>query len=240
MKGTFLVTCLLAGACTVVSLKNTVHAQDRHGRKTRAQSQSRDDSKVPLNDASDTPESKIQRGFDAAPVPLNLDGKDLGLAGLGSYLVNIVGDCNGCHSSGPATEYTQGSPYFGQPKVVNPAVYLGGGRDFGALIPGTADITSRNLTPDNTGLPAGGRTYDEFLQIMRTGVDLDMAHPNCSGAPNSGCLLPPFKGDLLQIMPWPTFQAMSDHEIRAIYEYLKAIPCISGPPAPSLLHNDCN
>jgi hypothetical protein len=235
-----MVTCFLAGACMMVSLKDPVHAQDRHDRKARAQSPKRDDSHVSLNDASDSMESKVQRGFDAAPVPLNLDGKDLGLAGLGSYIVNIQADCNGCHSAGPATEYAPGSPYFGQPKVVNPAVYLGGGDDFGALIPGTAHIISRNLTPDNTGLPAGGHTYDEFLQIMRTGADMDNAHPNCSGAPNDGCLLPPFKGDLLQIMPWPTFQGMSDHEIRAIYEYLKAIPCVTGPPAPSLLHNDCN
>lgn len=28
--------------------------------------------------ASDSKESKIQQGFDAAPVPLNLDGKDFG------------------------------------------------------------------------------------------------------------------------------------------------------------------
>jgi len=41
-------------------------------------------------------------------------------------------------------------------------------------------------------------------------------------------------------MPWPTFQSMTDHDLRAIYEYLSAIPCIEGPPAPSILHNDCH
>jgi hypothetical protein len=41
-------------------------------------------------------------------------------------------------------------------------------------------------------------------------------------------------------MPWPIHQNMTDHDIRAIYEYLSAIPCIEGPPAPSILHNDCN
>jgi hypothetical protein len=40
--------------------------------------------------------------------------------------------------------------------------------------------------------------------------------------------VPPFDGDLLQIMPWPIYQHMTDHDIRAIYEYLKAIPCIQG------------
>jgi hypothetical protein len=38
----------------------------------------------------------IDEGFKIAPVPLNLAGKDWNLVGLGSYLVNAVGDCNGC------------------------------------------------------------------------------------------------------------------------------------------------
>ena len=52
-------------------------------------------------------------------------------------------------------------------------------------------------------------------------------------------------GDLLQIMPWPVFHHMTDHQIEAIYEYLSAIPCIdnnfSTPPAgaPDELRNDC-
>jgi hypothetical protein len=32
----------------------------------------------------------------------------------------------------------------------------------------------------------------------------------------------------LQVMPWPNPKDLSDHEIRAIYEYLKAVPCIQG------------
>src|SRR5450759_579554 len=61
----------------------------------------------------DSAESKIQWGFEIAPVPLNLHGKNRNLVGLGSYLVNAVGDCNGCHSAGPATEYTaSGNPYL--------------------------------------------------------------------------------------------------------------------------------
>ena len=70
----------------------------------------------------DNNESKIQVGFKIAPVPLNLDGKNRALVGLGSYIVNAQGDCNGCHSAGPATEFAPGgNPYFGQPEKVNPA-----------------------------------------------------------------------------------------------------------------------
>ena len=185
--------------------------------------------------AGDDDESKIQQGFAIAPVPLNLAGKDRGLVGLGSYIVNAQIDCNGCHTSAPRNmpwlEWVPGGiPYFGQrPTKVNPQYYLGGGQHF-TLIPGLPDIISRNLTPDKTGHPEGGRSFEEFVQILRTGVDLDHLHPN---------LPPPFDGSLLQIMPWPAFQNMTDHDLRAIYEYLSAIPCIEGPPSPDPLHNDC-
>lgn len=125
--------------------------------------------------------------------------------------------------------------------------YLAGGQDFGPAIPGPGyvgpDIISRNLTPDKTGLPEGGHTLSQFMQIMRHGTDFDHLHPTCTAVsptptpPN--CIPAPVDGDLLQIMPWPNFQDMSDRDIEAIYEYLKAIPCIAGPPAPSPLHNDC-
>ena len=95
-------------------------------------------------------ESRIQRGFDIAPVPLNLEGENRALVGLGSYIVNAVGDCNGCHSAGPATEFAKGgNPYFLSPpfsgKVeINTATYLGGGRDFGP-VGSVPHLYARNL-----------------------------------------------------------------------------------------------
>ena len=122
--------------------------------------------------------------------------------------------------------YSTGNPYLLSPPFVkeqiNPATYLGGGRDFGPF-PGPTSpthIVSRNLTPDKTGLPIGGDTFQEFRHTIRTGVDPDQLHP---------VLAPPFDGKKLQIMPWPAYQHMSDHDLRAIYEYLSAIPCIASP-----------
>jgi hypothetical protein len=188
-------------------------------------------------------DSRIQQGFAIAPVHLNLDGKDPALVGLGSYIVNATVPCNECHGAGPAiTQFAPGgNPYFGQAKVINQATYLGGGRDFGPVVPGSPHIISRNLTPDKTGLPEGGRSFADFVLTMRTGVDLDHLHPPCSpGATNyTGCIPAPFRGDLLQTMPWPGLQNLTDHDLRAIYEYLSAVPCVAGPPAPSPLHNDC-
>ena len=58
--------------------------------------------------------SVIEQGFASSPIPkdkLKLAGKDRALVGLGSYLVNGAGDCNGCHSSrafcGPAERFPE-------------------------------------------------------------------------------------------------------------------------------------
>lgn len=168
-------------------------------------------------------EAKVKRGLEIAPVKLDLRNKNRALVGLGSYIVNAVSGCNGCHSAGPQTQFLPGgNPYFGQAEETNPATYLGGGRDFGPYpFPNSpTHIVSRNLTPDHTGLPIGGDTFDEFRTTIRTGVDPDQLHPN---------LPPPFAGTLLQIMPWPEYRNMTDRDLRAIYEYLSAIPCVPGP-----------
>ena len=217
---------LVAGACLVLWAS------------TAATSRAHDDEGDNEADAA-----RIHRGFEIAPVPLNLKGKNRALVGLGSYLVNGVVGCNDCHSSGPQFTYAPGgNPYFkgNPPTIVNQSVYMGGGRSFGSLIPGTPEIVSRNLTPDVTGRPAGGLTYAQFEHIFRTGEDRDHLHPNCSHLRKTNCFpdKQPFNGDLLQIMPWSVFQYFSAHDIRAIYEYLRAIPCISGPPT-GVLHNDC-
>ena len=190
------------------------------------------------NNGSQDEKQMIQIGLAVAPVPLTMDRKDKDLVGLGSYIVNVTGDCNGCHSNGPATEFIHtGNPYQRQPPysgttTTNPATYLGGGRDFGPF-PGLTSplhIISRNLTPDKSGLPEGGHTLAEFIQIMRTGVDMDNAHPNCTGAPTANCMPFPFDGSKLQVMRWPAFRHMTDRQLTAIYTYLKAIPCLEGGP----------
>ncbi len=148
----------------------------------------------------DRDESKIQRGFAIAPVPLNLRGKNRALVGLGSYIVNAQGACNECHTS--PSFAPGGDPFLGEPSQVNAANYMGGGRFFGPV------IVSRNITPDEHGLPAG-LTRDQFITALRTGIDDD--------------------GEILQVMPWPVYGDMTDHDLKAIYEYLRCIPSLSGP-----------
>jgi hypothetical protein len=153
--------------------------------------------------------SKIQIGYRIAPVPLNLQGKNPALVGLGSYIVNAQADCAGCHSN---PQYAPGGdPHLGQPEVSDPSGHLRGGLPlFGPL------IVPRNLTPNAAGLPAG-LTLDQFLEVFSIGTDFDNAPPVVPG---------PHSPDLLQIMPWPVFSKMTDREKRAMYEYLRAIPCL--------------
>ena len=156
----------------------------------------------PKKDAEfETDEARIQRGFEISPVPLNLEGKDRNLVGLGSYIVNSSG-CTECHTW--PTWAPGGNPFKGEPERMNTAVYLAGGRPFPAY-PG---VKSRNLTPDPYyGLPAG-LTLHEFMNVMQHGQDQE--NP----------------GRILQVMPWPVFGRKTDYELRAIYEYLRAIPSL--------------
>ena len=232
-------------------------------------------------------EQLVHIGYAIAPVPLNLEGKNQDLVGLGSFIVNAQADCNGCHTAGgpPNFNYANnGNPYFlSQPlgTKTDPTTYLAGGSPFGQAVPSSASvggfpsgsvppsyppdgypidpttvfpyagpvIISRNLTPDKNGLPEG-HTLSAFMEILRTGKDFDNIHPTClsDSDPNIAlgtCVPPPVDGSKLQVMPWPLFHNMTDHQIEAIYEYLSAIPCIdndfSTPPAgaPNELRNDC-
>jgi hypothetical protein len=175
--------------------------------------------------------SVIQQGFAASPIPenqLNFSGNASQVA-IGSYLVNGVADCGGCHSfpkflkrgdkagSNPAA----GDPYQGTPRSqsvsqqlqanYNVSHYLAGGECFGPVM-------SRNLTPDGSGHPIG-LTEREFIKVMRTGEDVacekNPSEPICALGPNT---------PVLQTMPWPAYHSMTDADLKAIYAYLSAIP----------------
>jgi hypothetical protein len=160
--------------------------------------------------------TRIVRGFQIAPVTLNLQGKNLAFVGLGSYIVNAQGGCNDCHTSPPYAE--GGDPFAGDRKKVNAARYLAGGTPFGD--PTNPDTpVSRNLTPRANGLPAN-LTWEQFRRVLRTGADLKHRRP----------FAPSEDHDLLQVMPWPVYQDMTDLDLRAIYEYLRAIPSLPSTP----------
>ena len=89
-------------------------------------------------------ERRAAIGLRIAPLPLNLKGRNAELVGYGSYLVNAMVDCNGCHS---IQEYaTGGDPFLGQPKQIDATNYLRGGLG----LPGDNGqiVISRNIRPE--------------------------------------------------------------------------------------------
>lgn len=72
-----------------------------------------------------------------------------------------------------------------------------------------------NLTPDPTGI--GNWTEEQFFTALREG--------KYKGLAGSRPLLPP--------MPWEMYRNMTDHEIRAVFAYLKSIRPVDNlvPPA---------
>ena len=158
----------------------------------------------------DEGDPRVSQGFRLAPVHLTFDKRNRDLrdqVGLGSYLVNAVAGCNDCHT---CPSYAPGHDPYGPPfgplgggdGQINSDNYLAGGVPFNP--PG---VTSADLTPDPvTGRPDGNHTFAQFKSAMRTGHDPD--EPT----------------RILQVMPWPIFRNMSDDDLRAIYEYLRAIP----------------
>ena len=151
------------------------------------------------DDGDGATDSRIKIGRAIAPVKLNLEGKRASLVWLGSYIVNAQGGCNDCHTFPPFA--AGGDPYKGEMLAINDSKYLAGGRPFGPV------LKSRNITPDQSGMPAG-LTLDEFKSLLRTGRDPD--EPD----------------HILQVMPWPVYGKMNDRDLHAIYEYLSAIPSL--------------
>jgi len=123
--------------------------------------------------------------------------------GYGSYLVNAAGGCNDCHTN-PSYK-ADGDPFMGKTKILNSAGYMAGGVAFGPF-------TSRNITPSVDGPVTG--SLANFKTVLRTGADLRKLHPPIS--------------PLLQVMPWPVYQELTDPDIEAIFAYLSSIPCVEG------------
>lgn len=151
-------------------------------------------------------DERARLGMEMIPkgLTLNLEGLDRRKVGLGSYLIQTSG-CIDCHNR--PTYLPGGDPFKGEPEMQNVNDHLTGGRTFG-------EITADNLTPDANGLPAG-LSRDDFIKTMQTG-----RNPKDTD------------GKILQVMPWPSYGKMAKSELKAIYEYLRAIPQRPDNPAP--------
>src|SRR5215510_5025390 len=133
---------------------------------------------------------------------------ELRLRGKNRFLVGLgsylVNAGGGCNDCHTHPSFAPGGdPFQGETEIINTAQFLTGGRQFGP-------ITSANITPDENGRPAG-LTFEEFEHVLRTGED---------------------DGRILQVMPWNVYGKLTRLDLRAIYEYLSAIPSLPDNPDP--------
>ncbi len=117
----------------------------------------------------------------------------------GSYLVNQSASCGACHST-----RVDGSIFGGE----RTDMFLAGGTVIHEAELG-ATLAVPNLTPDvETGL--GAWSDDEILRAMRDGIARD------------GHLLIP-------MMPFTSYQYMSDEDARSVIAYLRSVPPVKNP-----------
>jgi mono/diheme cytochrome c family protein len=117
----------------------------------------------------------------------------------GAYIVNQAASCGACHTP------RAGNDIFASERT---DMYLAGGAyieekelDAGLIIP--------NITPDpTTGI--GAWSDDEIMRAIRDGVHRD------------GHLLIP-------MMPFTSYQYMSEDDVRAVVAYLRTVPPIKNP-----------
>jgi hypothetical protein len=141
-------------------------------------------------------------------VGFRINPVQLNLRGKNRLLVGLgsylVNATGGCNDCHTHPTFAPGGdPFKGETEIINTAQFLSGGRQFGP-------ITSANITPDEHGRPAG-LTFEEFEHLLRTGED---------------------DGRILQVMPWNVYGNMTRFDLRAIYEYLSAIPSLPDNPEP--------
>jgi hypothetical protein len=134
----------------------------------------------------------------------------------GLYIVN-AGGCHDCHTplkmgaEGPEPDMTRalsGHPEtisIGTPPSLGKGPWLWAAAETNTAFAGPWGISyAANLTPDvNTGL--GIWTEDMFFKAIRTGRHMGTSRP----------IAPP--------MPWLAFRNYSDHDLHAIWSYLRSL-----------------
>lgn len=149
----------------------------------------------------------------------------------GDYLVAAIG-CDDCHSPkrmGPKGPELipelrlSGFPEKGMLPPNEPAALKKGwvlmGPDLTATVGPWGTTYASNITGDSTGI--GAWKEEQFIKALREGRSkgLDGARP----------LLPP--------MPWQNIGKLSDHDLKAIFAYLKSVKAVKNVvPAPVLNH----
>jgi mono/diheme cytochrome c family protein len=179
----------------------------------------------PETDGSNLPVSDPQfmlRGLAIRPLaaPADLGARSAGeqrAIGRGSYLVNSVAHCSGCHTNPPRIGgLPPTDPRF---LDINTANYLSGGRVFpvapqlGPTLRQTRTMSANLSGAANGYLNKPGTDFSSFLTTLTQGMKMSRAGmPRALGSP----------------MPFEHFRRMALDDLEAIWTYLKTIPPRTG------------
>ncbi|MEI9952740.1 MAG: hypothetical protein WDO74_28095 [Pseudomonadota bacterium] len=144
-----------------------------------------------------------------------LDSDEIESVGRGSYLINAVGDCKGCHNS-PDGKFLAGNNNFpiGGFKPDDPTANCNVASPPSGCVDG--HVFTRNLTPDPiTGMKL---TEAQFIEALRTGRDFKDA---------TG-------GTTLMVMPWAQLRWLTTEDLRDMYAYLTHIPAVANAVLPDV------
>jgi hypothetical protein len=179
---------------------------------------------VDMFDAAVPDPGFVLRGtaIDPIDVPPPPDPTAAALFGRGSYLVNGVIGCSGCHSS---PDRSMSSPYN-----VNTPTFLSGGTVIAsgplASTVRVVRVTTANLIGKNNGFfNEPTMTFSTFLTTITQGIHADEP-------PNAGGMYRP----LAWPMPWTEFRHMGLDDLEAIYTYLSWVAQKAGTTMNDVVH----
>jgi len=152
----------------------------------------------------------VSRGLAISPLvqPRDLDDERQRY-GRGSYLVNPLGGCTGCHTNPPANPITL---------RLSTATFLSGGRVFTPPPPiqhqlHEARAFSANLTGQNHGFfHEPDSTFERFRTVIQTGTHADETPPRPLAFP----------------MPWDLYKNMLDEDLHSVFTYISLVPARTG------------
>ncbi len=153
----------------------------------------------------------VDRGFAISPLsnPLHLGDDERAIYGRGSYLVNAIGTCTGCHTNPPPDPITL---------RLSTATFLAGGRIFTPPPPIQQALhESRTFSANLSGQDHGffheaDSTFDRYHRVIDTGTHADETPPRPLGFP----------------MPWDLHRNMVLEDLFSVFTYISLLPARTG------------
>jgi cytochrome c553 len=148
-----------------------------------------------------------------------LDAEQQALFGRGSYIVNSVADCNGCHTN-PSRDFKEGPTYL----KVNTSVYLEGGAvwavpPFRQANTGYVRSMAANLIGASNGFFHEAQiSFPLFDNLLATGLHVDDPDPQPLAWP----------------MQWSHFRLMTLTDLEAVFTYLRYL---DSPPSDRVIQS---